>query len=185
MIDNVIKDSKDKMEKAIGALQVNLGKLRTGRASLAMLDSVRVDYYGTLSPLNQVATLAVPEPRLITIQPWETNLIPAIEKAIDKANLGLNATNDGKIVRLPIPQLTEERRREIVKNLKAMAEETRVSIRHVRKEANDLLKKLQKDSQITEDDLKRATDTVQKTTDDCIAKVDQTVEKKEKDIMTV
>ena len=185
MIDTVLKETKDNMEKAVTALQTHMGKLRTGRATLAMLDGVRVDYYGTMTPLNQVASLAIPEPRMITVQPWESNLIPAIEKAIDKANLGLNPNNDGKLIRLPIPQLTEDRRKEIVKQLKAMAEEARVSIRHVRKEANDLLKKLQKDANITEDELKRGTELVQKSTDENTTKIDQIVEKKEKDIMTV
>lgn len=185
MIDETMNKAKEGMEGAVEALQSNLSKLRTGRASLAVLDGIKVDYYGTLSPLNQVATLAIPEPRLITIQPWESNIIQTIEKAIEKANIGLNPTNDGKIVRLPIPQLTEERRIEIVKQLKSMAEEGRVSIRHARKEANDDLKKLQKNSKITEDDLKKGTDSVQKLTDDFIKKIDQIVENKEKDIMTV
>ncbi len=184
MIDNVIKETKDKMDKAIVALQGSVAKLRTGRASLAMLDGIKVDYYGTLSPLNQIASLAVPEPRLITVQPWEANLIPAIEQAIIKANIGLNPVSDGKLVRLPVPQLTEDRRKEIVKHLKSAAEDNRVSVRHARKEANDVLKKL-KDQNVPENDIKRATEQVQKITDDYIAKIDQMVANKEKDILTV
>lgn len=185
MIDNVIKETKDKMDKAIVALQGSVAKLRTGRATLAMLDGIKVDYYGTLTPLNQVASLAVPEARLITVQPWEAHLIAAIEQAIIKANIGLNPVNDGKIIRLPIPQLTEERRKEIVKSLKGAAEDNRVSVRHARKEANDALKKLQKDKNLPENDVKRATDQVQKMTDDFIVKIDQMVANKEKDILTV
>ena len=185
MIDDVLKQSKKKMEDAVAALQTHLSKLRTGRASLTLLDGIKVDYYGTLSPLNQVASLAVPKPRLITIQPWEASLIPAIEKAIEKANIGLNPTTDGKIVRLPIPQLTEERRLQIVKQLKTYGEEGRVSIRQSRKEANDVLKKMQKDSQITEDDCRKTTDAIQKMTDDCIGKIDKIIENKEQDILKV
>ncbi len=182
--ENVMAETKEKMEKALSSLQHNLGKLRTGRASLAILDGIKVDYYGTPTPLNQVASLSIPEPRLIVVQPWEAHLIPAIEKSIEKANIGLNPNNDGKVVRLPIPQLTEDRRKEIVKNLKAMAEESRVAVRQARKEANDLIKKL-KDAGISEDEQKRTADSVQKVTDDYIAKIDGVAQTKEKDIMTV
>lgn len=184
-IQEATNQAKDKMEKSIVSLQQNLAKLRTGRASLAVLDGIKIDYYGTLSPLNQVASLAIPEPRLITIQPWETNLLQTIEKAIEKANIGLTPNNDGKIIRLPIPQLTEERRKEIVKSLKVMVEEARVAVRHVRRDANEVLKKLQKDSKITEDELKKGTDQIQKMTDDTISKVDKIAENKEQDIMKV
>ncbi|MBF0104809.1 MAG: ribosome recycling factor [Deltaproteobacteria bacterium] len=185
MLDEVINKAKDGMEKGLTALKVNLSKLRTGRASLVILDGIKVDYYGTMSPLNQVATLAVPEPRMITIQPWEATMIKPIEKAIEKANIGLNPTSDGKIVRLPIPQLTEERRKEIAKQIKNMSEESRVAVRQARKEANDALKKHEKDSKISEDDLKRGTEQIQKATDDYIKKIDQMAVAKEKDIMTV
>lgn len=185
MPDHILVQTKTKMENAVGALQSHLAKLRTGRASLALLDGIKVDYYGTLSPLNQVAVLAVPEPRLITIQPWEAGMIQPIEKAIEKANVGLNPANDGKLIRLPIPQLTEERRREIVKQLKGMAEECRVSIRHARKEGLDEVKKIKNASQISEDESKRQNDAVQRLTDDYIKKIDQIVANKEKDIMTV
>ena len=185
MTTAIIQDTKDRMEKAVAAFQNNLSKLRTGRASLNILDGIRVDYYGTMSPLNQIASLGTPEPRLITIQPWETTLIPVIEKAIEKANLGLNPVSDGKIIRLPIPQLNEERRKELAKQIKIFAEDCRVAVRQVRKEANETLKKMQKDSRITEDDLKRATDSVQKLTDETGKKVDTISANKEKDIMTV
>lgn len=185
MSSQILTDTKDRMEKAIGAFQNNLSKLRTGRASLTMLDGIRVDYYGTQAPLNQVASLSTPEPRLITIQPWEPTLIPVIEKAIEKANIGVNPTSDGKLIRLPIPQLTEERRKELVKQLKVYAEDCRVAIRQIRKDANEGLKKQQKDGKITEDDLKRDTDSVQKTTDEYTKKVDTICTNKEKDVMTV
>lgn len=185
MSNPIHADTKDRMEKAIGVFQNNLSKLRTGRASLTMLDGIRVDYYGTQAPLNQVASLGTPEPRLITIQPWEPTLIPVIEKAIEKANIGVNPNSDGKIIRLPIPQLTEERRKELVKQLKTYAEDCRVAIRQIRKDANEALKKQQKDGQITEDDLKRDTEAVQKTTDEYTKKVDTICTNKEKDVMTV
>jgi len=185
MLDDINTEAQSGMEKAITALQHNLGKLRTGRASLAVLDGIKIDYYGTMSLLHQVATLAIPEPRMITVQPWEPTFISAIEKAIEKANLGLNPTNDGKLIRLPIPQLNEERRLEIVKQLKNYGEECRVAVRQARKEANDLLKKLKKDSDITEDELHKGNDSVQKLTDEFIKKVDEIVTNKEKDIMQV
>lgn len=185
MLQAVLNTAKDKMEASLKSLQNELGKLRTGRASLAVLDGIRVDYYGTPTPINQVASLAVPEARLITVQPWETNLIPAIEKAILEANLGLTPASDGKIVRLPIPKLTEERRKEIVKQVKGFGEEAKVAIRHVRKEAMDQIKKLKSDSKVTEDDQKRCEKDVQKITDDYVVKVDGILVKKEEDIMTV
>lgn len=185
MIDELLADAKAQMDKAIAALQNGISKLRTGRASLVILDGIKVDYYGTLSPLNQIATLGIPEPRLITIQPWESTFIGAIEKAIEKANIGLNPTNDGKIVRLPIPQLTEDRRRDIVKQLKTLGEDARVAVRHARKEANDLLKQLKKDSEITEDELHKGTDSVQKITDEFVEKIDKLILNKEQDIMKV
>lgn len=185
MADTVLKETTDKMEKALVALQNTVAKLRTGRASLAVLDGIKVEYYGTLSPLNQVAKLAVPEPRLITIQPWEGHLIPQIEKAIEKANIGLNPASDGKIIRLPIPQLTEERRKDIVKQLKTVGEEARVAMRQARKEAMDALKHMEKDKKLSEDDLKRNSERVQKLTDDYSAKVEKIIANKEKDIMTL
>lgn len=185
MLQDVINQSKDKMEGSIKALQNELSKLRTGRASLSLLDGIKVDYYGTRTPLNQVASLAVPEARLITVQPWESNLIPAIEKAIQEANLGLNPASDGKILRLPIPKLTEDRRKDLVKQLKGAGEDSRVAVRHVRRDANEAIKKLKTDSKITEDEQKRGETQIQKLTDEYIAKIDGIIAKKEEDIMTV
>ena len=185
MIDNLLKTSRQKMDNAIEALQREMAKMRTGRASLAILEEVRVDYYGQMVPLNQVGTLSVPEARLITISPWESNIIPAIEKAIQTSNLGLSPINDGKLIRIPIPALTEERRKDIVKVLKNYAEEARVAVRHARRDAMDEVKKLEKDSKINEDDSKKAQTQIQKLTDDFVAKVDESFHKKEQEIMTV
>lgn len=184
-MEKIKTQSKEKMEKSILSLQNELSKLRTGRASLSVLDNIRVSYYGTPTPLNQVATLSTPEPRLIAIQPWESTLIGEIEKSILNANIGLTPTNDGKIVRLPIPALTEDRRKDLVKQVKAKGEECKVAVRQVRREANDELKKLEKDKSISEDDSKRALDDVQKLTDSYIVKIDQILTVKEKDILTV
>src|SRR6201996_5562329 len=156
---------KARMEKALGDLQHEMSSIRTGRATLGVLDHIRVDYYGTPTPLNQVANLHVPEPSLITIQPWDVSQIGPIEKAIRSSDLGLNPGNDGKVVRLPIPPLTEERRKELVKKLHAVAEHHRVSIRNIRRDGNEAVKKLLKDKKIAEDDEKRALDEIQKLTD--------------------
>lgn len=185
MSEQVLANTKEKMEKSVTSLQTELAKLRTGRASLSMLDGIRVNYYGTQTPLNQVANLSIPEARLIVIQPWEANLIPEIEKAILQANLNITPSNDGKVVRLPIPKLTEERRKDIVKQVKALGEESKVSIRHARRDANEALKKDKSDSKISEDALKKTQDKIQKLTDEYVAKVDQILTKKETDIMTV
>ncbi|MEJ2470357.1 MAG: ribosome recycling factor [Desulfuromonadales bacterium] len=185
MMDDVKAQAKAAMAKAVEAFKRDLGKVRTGRASLSLLDDVRVDYYGTPTPLNQVGTLAVPEPRLITIQPWEKNMIGEIEKAILKADLGLNPTSDGQLVRLVFPPLTEERRKEMVKQVKRMGEDAKVSIRNARRDANDALKKGEKDKAITEDDLKRGEKEVQDLTDDFVARIDQVIVDKEKDLMEI
>lgn len=185
----MIADVKSKagagMSKALESFKRDLSKVRTGRASLSLLDDVRVDYYGTPTPLNQVGSMAVPEPRLITIQPWEKNLIGEIEKAILKADLGLNPTSDGQLIRLVFPPLTEERRKEMVKQVKRMGEDAKVAIRNVRRDANDTLKKLEKDKDITEDELKRGEKEVQDVTDDFVDRVDQVIEEKEKDLMEI
>lgn len=185
MVSDVITQTKQKMEKSLQSLKQDLGKLRTGRASLTMLDGIRANYYGAPTPLNQIATLAVPEPRLITIAPWEANVIPEIEKAILNANIGLTPASDGKIVRLSIPQLTEDRRKDIVKQLKTVCEEARVAIRQVRRHANEELKALEKNSKVPEDQIKKAETDVQKLTDDTIKQVDVIMADKEKDIMKV
>ncbi len=186
---NSIKDVeahvKARMDKALGDLQHEMASIRTGRASLGILDHIRVDYYGTPTPLNQLANLHVPEPALITIQPWDVSQIGPIEKAIRVSDLGLNPANDGKIIRLPIPPLTEERRKELVKKLHAAAEHHRVSVRNIRRDGNEAVKKLLKDKKITEDDEKRAHEEIQKVTDAYMQKIDQASRTKEKEILEI
>jgi len=176
---------KTRMEKAVSDLQHEMATIRTGRASLGLLDNIRVDYYSTPTPLNQLANLHVPEPSMITIQPWDVSQIGAIEKAIRTSDLGLNPSNDGKLIRLPIPPLTEERRKEMVKRLHAAAEHHRVSIRNIRRDGNEAVKKLLKDKKITEDEEKKALDEVQKLTDGYMGKIDQASRAKEKEIMEI
>ena len=178
-------NAKSRMEKVLADLQHEMTHLRTGRASINLLDGVRVDYYGTPTPINQVATLHVPEPFLITIQPWDTSQIAPIEKAIRNSDLGLNPGNDGKVIRVPIPQLTEERRKEFVRKLHQIAEEHRVGLRNVRRDANEHCKRLLKDKLISEDEERRALDEIQKLTDGYIAKLDAAAKAKEKDILEV
>jgi ribosome recycling factor len=173
------------MEKAITGMQHEMASIRTGRASVSIFDNLRVDYYGTPTPLNQVANLHVPEPTLITIQPWDVSQIGAIEKAIRTSDLGLNPGNDGKLIRVPIPALTEERRKDIVKRVHHVAEEHRVTLRNARRDANEHLKKLMKDKAISEDEERRALDEIQKMTDGYITKVDGTSKAKEKEILEV
>ena len=184
-IKDVENNVKARMEKAIGDLQHEMATIRTGRANLGLLDHIRVDYYGTPSPLNQVATLHVPEPNLITIQPWDVSQIGPIEKAIRVSDLGLNPANDGKLIRLPIPPLTEERRKEFVKRLHAVAEHHRVSLRNVRRDGNEAVKALLKDKKITEDEDKRAHDEIQKLTNGYMEKIDQAAKIKEKEILEI
>ena len=176
---------KQRMEKALADLQHEMAAIRTGRASLSLLDHIRVDYYGTPTPLNQVANLHVPEPSLITITPWDSSQIGPIEKAIRTSDLGLNPANDGKMIRLPIPPLTEERRKDLVKKVHAAAEHHRVAVRNVRREGNEASKKLLKDKKITEDDDKKAHDEIQKMTDGYMGKIDQASKAKEKDILEI
>ena len=182
-VKDVEGNAKQRMEKVLSDLQHALAHIRTGRASISLLDPIRVDYYGTPTPLNQVATLHVPEPSLITIQPWDVSQIGAIEKSIRASDLGLNPSNDGKIIRVPIPPLTQERRKELVKHLHNIAEDHRVSIRNVRRDANESLKKLLKDKLISEDDERRALDETQKMTDSYMQKVDLAAKAKEKEVM--
>lgn len=186
---NTVKDAeanlKARMEKALSDLQHEMASIRTGRASVSILDQIRVDYYGTPTPLNQLANLHVPEPSLITIQPWDVSQIGPIEKAIRVSDLGLNPANDGKTIRLPIPPLTEERRKELVKRLHAAAEHHRVSVRNIRRDANEAVKKLLKDKKITEDEDKRAHDEIQKLTDGYMGKVDQAAKTKEREILEI
>lgn len=185
MVKDVIGKSRSAMGKNIEALKKDLAKVRTGRASTALLDDVQVDYYGTPTPLNQVGTLMVPEPRLITIQPWEKKLIPEIEKAILKSDLGLNPSSDGNLVRIAFPPLTEERRKEMGKVVRRMGEEGKIALRNARRDANDTLKKLEKEKEISEDDLKRGEKEVQDLTDEFVKKVDEIVAAKEKEIMEI
>jgi ribosome recycling factor len=184
-IRDVIKDVDRRMHGAIEVLHTEFKQLRTGRASLSMLDGVKVPYYGTDTPLNAVASLSVPEPSLIVAQPWDKSLMPAIEKAIRSADLGLNPASDGKVIRIPIPPLTEERRKELTKKAHHMAEESRTAIRQVRRDGNEKFKKMQKEHQISEDEEKRSHDEIQKMTDRYIEQVNEILKHKEKEIMEV
>ena len=185
MIDDVIKDTEDGMKRALAAFERELAKIRTGRANLSLLDGIKVDYYGSPTPLNQVASLNVADARLITIKPWEKNLIPVIEKAIRTSDLGLNPVTDADIVRLPVPPLTQERRKELVKVVNRMTEEARVAVRGARRDGNDMLKDALKEKEISEDESKSGQKSIQDLTDKYIAKVDATGEAKEKEIMEV
>jgi ribosome recycling factor len=184
-VRDVEAHAKGRMEKALTDLQHDMASIRTGRASVSIFDNIKVDYYGTPTPLNQLANLHVPEPTLITIQPWDITQIASIEKAIRTSDLGLNPANDGKIVRVPIPPLTEERRKEIVKRLHHIAEDHRVALRNIRRDANEHVKKLLKDKAISEDEERRALDDVQKMTDGHIVKIDQASKAKEKEILEI
>jgi len=183
MIEDIYQDATERMQKSIAALTNELKRIRTGRASASLLDGIRVDYYGTATPLNQMATLSVPESRLMTIQPWDASVIKAIEKEILKSDLGLTPTSDGKIIRIAIPPLTEERRRELVKIVNKTCEEYKVAVRNIRRDANDLLKSLKKDGDISEDAAFRAQEEVQKITDDHIGRIDEIGQAKEKEII--
>jgi len=176
---------KSRMEKAVSDLQHAMATIRTGRASVSLLDHIRVDYYGTPTPINQLANLHVPEPTLITVQPWDVSQIGAIEKAIRASDLGLNPANDGKVVRIPIPPLNEERRKELVKHLHTVAEDHRVAIRNIRRDGNEAVKKLLKDKKITEDEDRRGHDEIQKMTDQYMQKLDQAAKNKEKEILEI
>ena len=183
MIESVYRDSNDNMDKVIEALKKELKRVRTGRASLSLLDSIKVDYYGTLTPLNQLATLAVPESRQITIQPWDTTVIKEIEKAVLKSDLGLTPASDGKIIRIAIPPLTEQRRKELVKVVHKISEEYKVSVRNLRRDANELIKDIKKDGKISEDDAFKSQEKIQKITDEHINLVDACYKEKEKEIL--
>ena len=185
MEEKILKDTEVKMEKTLSSLKTDLNKVRTGRASLSLFDDIRVDYYGTPTPLNQVATLAVPESRLITIQPWDTSITAEIEKAILKSELGLTPSSDGKIIRIPIPRLTEERRKELAKVVKKMAEAAKVALRNIRREVNDQLKGLEKNKKISQDQLHQMMEKVQISTDKFIEKVDAALTAKEKEILEI
>ncbi|MDZ7262254.1 MAG: ribosome recycling factor [candidate division KSB1 bacterium] len=185
MINEIYKSTEEKMKKAVDSTRAELARIRTGKASSALLDSVRVNYYGSLVPLKQVASINVPEVRLITVQPWDRNMITEIEKAILKSDLGLTPVNDGVIIRLPIPQLSEERRRDLVRIVKKLGEEGRIAIRNTRRDANERLKKAEKEHQISEDDSHRGQDKIQELTDKYIKEIDELLKRKEQEIMEI
>lgn len=185
MIKEIGKTAEGKMAKTINLLRRDLASLKAGRANPAMLDRIMVEYYGSETPLTQLANIAAPEPRVMTIQPWDSKSISMIEKAILKSDLGINPSNDGKLIRLIVPQLTEERRKDLVKVIRKMSEESKIAVRNTRRDAIDSLKKLKKDAKISEDELKKAEDEMQKSTDKAIKEIDKILEVKEKEIMEV
>ena len=183
MSESILEKSRELMDKSIQALRKDLNRVRTGRASLSLLDGIKVDYYGTLTPIDQIATLSIPESRLITIQPWDTNIIGDIEKVIQKSDLGLNPMNDGKIIRINIPNLSEERRKELVKVVKKTIEDCKISLRNHRRTVNETLKKMKKDKEFSEDEYFNKHDEVQKITDEYISQCDNISLEKEKEII--
>lgn len=184
-MQTVLNDGKKRMAGAISALDKEFGKLRTGRATTALVDSIVVDYYGTPTPISQLSSVSVPDSKTITIQPWDKGAFGAVEKAIQTSDLGLNPVNDGKIIRISIPPLTEERRKELVKVAKKYTEDAKIAIRNVRRDMNDALKKMEKDKEISEDDLRRGEGEVQKMTDEHVKKADEVVAAKEKEILEI
>lgn len=185
MVKDIINNADDKMNKTIASLKNQLGTLKAGRANPTMLDRIQVEAYGSLVPLNQVGNISAPEPRMLLIQPWDKSSIKAIEKAILKSDLGINPSNDGQVVRLVVPELTEETRKNLVKSVKKYGEEAKVALRSIRRDANDKIKALKKNTEISEDEAKKAEDTVQKETDKFSKNIDKIIEEKEKEIMSV
>ncbi len=185
MVKDIIKNADDKMNKTILSLQNELGTLKAGRANPTMLDRIQVESYGSMVPLNQVGSVSAPEPRVLVIQPWDRSTIKSIEKAIMKSDLGINPSSDGQVIRLIVPELTEETRKTLVKSVKKFGEDAKVAIRSIRRDANEKIKVLKKNGEISEDDVKKAEDTVQKETDKFIKLIDKKVEEKEKSIMSV
>ncbi len=185
MTEDIYADAEEKMDKAITAFQRELSTLRAGRAMPSLLDRIEVDYYGVSTPLNQLAGVSAPEPRLLVVQPWDKQAMPEIEKAIMKSDLGLTPSNDGNVIRLTIPELTEERRKDLVKYVRKKAEEGRVSIRNIRRDANDEIKKLEKESEISEDESRRSQDSIQELTNEKIEEIDKLLDNKEKEMMEV
>jgi len=183
MIDELHQDTQARMDKTLAALKHELNRVRTGRASLSLMDGIRVDYYGTPTPLNQMASLSIPESRLIVIQPWDTSAIKDIEKALLKSDLGLTPSSDGKVVRIAIPPLTEERRKQLVKIVYKIGEDHKVAVRNIRRDGNEMLKTLKKDGDIGEDEAFKAQEEIQKITDTFIGRIDDTVKAKEKEIL--
>ena len=184
-VDDIVKETGPKMDLVIEDLRRKLSIVRTGRANVGLLDSVHVDYYGTSTPLTQMASVAVPEPQMITVQPWDISQLSAVERAIIAANLGLNPSNDGKMIRLPVPPLNEERRRQLAKQVSEIAEEHRIAIRNVRHSSNDLLKRLLKEKAISEDEERGGLDDVQKLTNSYVTRIDELAKNKETEIMSV
>ncbi|OQX90874.1 MAG: ribosome recycling factor [candidate division Zixibacteria bacterium 4484_95] len=185
MLEKIYVEAKEKMKKAVDAINRELAGIRTGRATPKILDGIKVEYYGALTPLKQLASITSPDPKYLVVQPWEKDVITDIVKAIQKADLGLNPIAEGSVVRLPIPPLNEERRREVVRLVKKIGEEGKISIRNIRREANDKIKKAQKDSDISEDDLERGQKRIQELTDDYISNISEIVSLKEQEIMEV
>ena len=185
VVKNIHTDTEERMKRAVEAIRKELASIRTGKATTSLLDGIRVDYYGTLTPLSQVANISVPDARLLVIQPWEKKLIPEIVKAIQKSDLGLNPQSDPNVVRLPIPPLTEERRRDLVKLVKKVTEEGKVAIRNIRRDSNDAFKKAEKDKDISEDESRKGQERVQEITDDHTEKIEEMLKKKEQEIMEI
>ncbi|AAM24628.1 ribosome recycling factor [Caldanaerobacter subterraneus subsp. tengcongensis MB4] len=184
-MSDYLKDSEERMKKTLNVLKSELAAIRAGRANPALLDRITVNYYGTPTPLNRLATITAPEPRVLVVQPWDVSQIGEIEKAIQKSDLGINPVSDGKVLRLVLPELTEERRKELVKLVHKKAEEARIAVRQIRRDANDLVKKMEKDGEISEDERKRREEEIQKLTDKYIKEIDKMVEAKEKEIMEI
>jgi ribosome recycling factor len=184
-IKKVYTDTEDRMQKTIDAIQRELASIRTGKASTSLVEGIKVDYYGTITPLSQVASITIPDPKLLVIQPWEKKLIPEIAKAIQKSDLGLNPLSDANVVRLPIPPLTEERRKDLVKLVKKISEEGKIALRNIRREANDQAKKAEKGKKISEDDSRKAQEKIQEITDKYIELIDDLVKKKEEEMMEI
>ncbi|MHC6179607.1 ribosome recycling factor [Clostridium sp. JNZ X4-2] len=185
MIKDTLKSADEKMGKTIESLKKELASMKAGRATPAILDRIEAEYYGTMTPVNQMGNISIPEARMLVIQPWDKNALKAIEKAILKSDLGINPSNDGEVIRLMIPELTEETRRNLVKNIKKLGEESKVAVRGIRRDSNDKLKVLKKESDISEDEIKKAEGEMQKKTDGFIKNIDDIVEKKEKEVMSL
>jgi ribosome recycling factor len=185
MIKDVLKIADEKMSKTLAVLKKELASMKAGRANPAMLDKIEAEYYGTMTPLNQLANISVPESRILAIQPWDKSSFKAIEKAILKSDLGINPSSDGELIRLIIPELTEETRKNIVKNVKKAGEDSKVAIRGIRRDCNDKIKSLKKENEVSEDEIKKAEDEIQKKTDNFIKEIDNLVETKEKEIMAI
>jgi ribosome recycling factor len=184
-IKKVYADTEERMQRSIDAIKREFSSIRTGKATTSLVEGIKVDYYGSMTPLSQVASISIPDPKLLVIQPWEKKLIPEIAKAIQKSDLGLNPLTDANVVRLPIPALTEERRKDLVKLVKKISEEGKVAVRNIRREANDRFKKADKEKEISEDDSRKAQERIQEITDNYIQTIDDLVKKKEKEIMEI